>query len=322
MNRLNPKYISLVATAAVLLALYLGGSALYPGFGTPRVFVNLLGDNSFVGIAAIGETFVILSGGIDLSVGSMVAFTGILIAKLLEAGTDPVATALVALLLGTLSGGIMGCLIYFFELPPFLVTLAGLFCLRGLGFVIHGESIGISHPFYMNILPDLSVLVAPKAVLPFTAICFLIAVAIGTLIAGFTRFGRNVYAVGSNETSARLMGLPVGATKITTYALAGFFSAFGGIVCTFYMQSGNPASFVGLELDAIAAVVIGGTQLTGGVGFVPGTLMGILILGLIQTLINFNGTLTSWWTKIVIGALLLIFIVLQKLISTKATRQF
>jgi ribose/xylose/arabinose/galactoside ABC-type transport system permease subunit len=322
MNRLNPKYISLVATAAVLLALYLGGGALYPGFGTPRVFVNLLGDNSFVGIAAIGETFVILSGGIDLSVGSMVAFTGILIAKLLEAGTDPVATALVALLLGTLSGGIMGCLIYFFELPPFLVTLAGLFCLRGLGFVIHGESIGISHPFYMNILPQLSVLVAPKAVLPFTAICFLIAVAIGTLIAGFTRFGRNVYAIGSNEISARLMGLPVGATKITTYALAGFFSAFGGIVCTFYMQSGNPASFVGLELDAIAAVVIGGTQLTGGVGFVPGTLMGILILGLIQTLINFNGTLTSWWTRIVIGALLLIFIVLQKLISTKATRQF
>jgi ribose/xylose/arabinose/galactoside ABC-type transport system permease subunit len=282
----------------------------------------LLGDNSFVGIAAIGETFVILSGGIDLSVGSMVAFTGILIAKLLEAGTDPVATALVALLLGTLSGGIMGCLIYFFELPPFLVTLAGLFCLRGLGFVIHGESIGISHPFYMNILPQLSVLIAPKAVLPFTAICFLIAVAIGTLIAGFTRFGRNVYAIGSNEISARLMGLPVGATKITTYALAGFFSAFGGIVCTFYMQSGNPASFVGLELDAIAAVVIGGTQLTGGVGFVPGTLMGILILGLIQTLINFNGTLTSWWTRIVIGALLLIFIVLQKLISTKATRQF
>jgi galactofuranose transport system permease protein len=322
MNRLNPKYISLVATAAVLLALYLGGGALYPGFGTPRVFVNLLGDNSFVGIAAIGETFVILSGGIDLSVGSMVAFTGILIAELLEAGTDPVATALVALLLGTLSGGIMGCLIYFFELPPFLVTLAGLFCLRGLGFVIHGESIGISHPFYMNILPQLSVLIAPKAVLPFTAICFLIAVAIGTLIAGFTRFGRNVYAIGSNEISARLMGLPVGATKITTYALAGFFSAFGGIVCTFYMQSGNPASFVGLELDAIAAVVIGGTQLTGGVGFVPGTLMGILILGLIQTLINFNGTLTSWWTRIVIGALLLIFIVLQKLISTKATRQF
>ncbi len=105
------------------------------------------------------------------------------------------------------------------------------------------------------------------------------------------------------------MGLPIGQTKIITYALAGFFSAFGGVVATFYMQSGNPASFVGLELDAIASVVIGGTLLTGGVGFIPGTLMGVLILGLIQTLINFNGTLNSWWTKIVIGVLLLIFIV-------------
>jgi len=116
------------------------------------------------------------------------------------------------------------------------------------------------------------------------------------------------------------MGVPIGRTKITTYALAGFFSAFGGVVSTFYMQSGNPASFVGLELDAIAAVVIGGTLLTGGVGYVPGTLMGILILGLIQTMITFNGTLNSWWTKIVIGGLLLVFIVLQKLISRRAAQ--
>jgi ribose/xylose/arabinose/galactoside ABC-type transport system permease subunit len=151
--------------------------------------------------------------------------------------------------------------------------------------------------------------------------CFLASVLIGTFISSFTRFGRNVFAIGSNENSARLMGLPVGRTKIFTYALAGFFSAFGGVVATFYMQSGNPASFVGLELDAIASVVIGGTLLTGGVGFIPGTLMGVLILGLIQTLINFNGTLNSWWTKIVIGVLLLIFIVMQKLISRRAVAQ-
>jgi galactofuranose transport system permease protein len=149
--------------------------------------------------------------------------------------------------------------------------------------------------------------------------CFLASVIIATLVAGFTRFGRNVYAIGSNENSARLMGLPIGQTKIAIYALAGFFSALGGVVATFYMQSGNPASFVGLELDAIASVVIGGTLLTGGVGFIPGTLMGVLILGLIQQIIIFNGTLNSWWTKIVIGALLLIFIVLQKFISRRPT---
>jgi ribose/xylose/arabinose/galactoside ABC-type transport system permease subunit len=315
MTRLNPKYIPLLATAVVLVVVFGTGSMLYPNFGTPRVLVNLLNDSAFVGVAAVGESFVILSGGIDLSVGSMVAFVGILIAKLLQAGCDPFLAMGVAVCVGTISGAVMGCLIYFFELPPFLVTLAGLFCLRGLGFVINPESIGIDHPFYGQVLPQLSILVAPKAVLPFTAMCFLACVIVGTLLASFTRFGRNVYAIGSNENSARLMGLPIGRTKITTYALAGCFSALGGVVATFYMQSGNPASFVGLELDAIASVVIGGTLLTGGVGFIPGTLMGVLILGLIQQIIIFNGTLNSWWTKIVIGALLLVFIVLQKLIS-------
>lgn len=321
MKRLNPKYIPLAATAVVLLAVFGTGSLLYPNFGTPRVAVNLLNDMAFVGVAAVGESFVILSGGIDLSVGSMVAFVGILIARLLQAGCDPFLAMGLALCLGTLAGAVMGCLIHFFEMPPFLVTLAGLFCLRGLGFVIYPESIGIDHPFYAQVLPQLSVLVAPKAVLPFTAMCFLASVLVATLVAGFTRFGRNVYAIGSNENSARLMGLPIGQTKIATYALGGFFSALGGVVATFYMQSGNPASFVGLELDAIAAVVIGGTLLTGGVGFIPGTLMGVLILGLIQQIIIFNGTLNSWWTKIVIGALLLVFIVLQKLISRQAAQQ-
>jgi galactofuranose transport system permease protein len=317
MTRLNPKYIPLLATAVVMLGLFGAGSLLYPNFGTPRVIVNLLNDMAFVGVAAVGESFVILSGGIDLSVGSMVAFIGILIAKLLQMGCDPFLAMGIALSVGTVAGAIMGCLIYFFEMPPFLVTLAGLFCLRGLGFVIYPESIGIEHPFYGQVLPQLSVLVAPKAVLPFTAMCFLASVVVGTFVASFTRFGRNVYAIGSNENSARLMGLPVGQTKVRIYALAGFFSAFSGIVATFYMQSGNPASFVGLELDAIASVVIGGTLLTGGVGFIPGTLMGVLILGLIQQIIIFNGTLNSWWTKIVIGALLLIFIVLQKFISRR-----
>jgi galactofuranose transport system permease protein len=320
MTRLNAKYIPLIATALVLLASFATGSLLYTNFGTPRVFVNLLNDMAFVGVAAVGESFAILSGGIDLSVGSMIAFVGILIARLLQAGCDPFLAMGIALCFGVAAGAGMGCLIHFFQLPPFLVTLAGLFCFRGLGFVIYPESIPIDHPFYSQILPQLSFVVAPKAVMPFTAMCFLGAVILGTFLAGFTPFGRNVYAIGSSENSARLMGIPIGRTKIAIYSLTGFFSAFAGIVATFYMQSGNPASFVGLELDAIASVVIGGTLLTGGVGFIPGTLMGVLILGLIQQIIIFNGTLNSWWTKIVIGALLLVFIILQKLLARTAAQ--
>ena len=213
----------------------------------------------------------------------------------------------------------MGGLIHVFQLPPFLVTLGGMFLMRGLSFMIQPQSQAINHPFYSDFLPTLAIPAGPRLDIPFTAVCFVVCVIAAMLVSVYTRFGRNVYAIGSDENSARLMGVPVGRTKAGIYALAGFFSALGGCVATFYMQSGNPASFVGLELDVIASVVIGGTLLTGGVGFLPGTLMGVLILGLIQTLITFQGDLNTWWTKIAVGVLLLLFIVLQKVIAGRKT---
>jgi galactofuranose transport system permease protein len=174
--QLNPKYIPLGATAVVLVALYLTGCYLYPAFGTLRVLVNLLGDNAFLGIAAVGATFVILSGGINLSVGSLIAFTGIFISTLLQLGWDPAWAVTVALAIGGAGGAIMGRLIHVFALPPFLVTLAGLFFLRGLAFVVHPESIPLAHPLPAEILPPLSIVVAPQAILPFTAFCLIFAV--------------------------------------------------------------------------------------------------------------------------------------------------
>ena len=321
--RIAAKHIPLIATAVVLAGLYAGGCSMYPRFASLRVAVNLFGDNAFLGVAAIGETFVILSGGIDLSVGSIVAFTSILISKLVgSAGVHPLAAIANALALGALFGTGMGCLIRFYRLPPFLVTLAGMFFVRGMGFVVHDQSLGIKHAFYLNTISrDLAVALADRLNLPFTAVCFLIVFAVGLYLAHFTRFGRNVYAIGGDEQSAELMGLPVGRTKVLIYTLAGFCSALAGVVFTFYMQSGNPASCVGLELDAIVSVVIGGTLLSGGVGFVAGTLMGVLILGLIQTIINFQGNLNSWWTKIVVGVLVLMFLLLQNLVAAASRRK-
>jgi galactofuranose transport system permease protein len=315
------KYIPIAATVLVFIALYVLGCLLYAdkNFNSLRVFVNLFGDNAFVGVVAVGATFVILSGGIDLSVGSVVAFTSILISVLVGQGMSPVAALMIGLAIGTVFGALMGWLIHAFELPPFLVTLAGMFFMRGLGFVVHKQSLAIKHAFYSDTISGLAIPLQARVSLPFTATCLLAAVIVATFIAGFTRFGRNVYALGSSENSARLMGLPIGSTKIGIYALSGFFSAAGGCVATFYMQSGNPASFVGLELDAIAAVVIGGTLLSGGVGYVPGTLLGVLILGIIQTLITFQGNLNTWWTKIAVGFLLLLFILLQKAIAPRKT---
>jgi ribose/xylose/arabinose/galactoside ABC-type transport system permease subunit len=315
-SRLLPsaRFVPLLATTFVLVALFTFAAAQYPGFASMRVVANLFRDNAFLGITAVGMTFVILSGGIDLSVGGVLAFTTILIATLVGHGWHPLSAIMLALILGTVFGAAMGTLIHRYELPPFLVTLGGMFFARGMAFVISAESVGISHPFYDSIL-GFGIKVGPKARLTAIALLWITAVLGAVFTAHWTTFGRNVYALGGNEQSALLMGLPVAATRIGVYAMNGFCSALAGTVATFYMGSGNPAMGVALELDAIASVVIGGTLLTGGSGFVAGTMVGVLILGTIQTVILFDGRLNSWWMRIAIGVLLLTFILLQRFLS-------
>jgi ribose/xylose/arabinose/galactoside ABC-type transport system permease subunit len=311
----NARLVPLMATTLVLIVLFGFASMQYPGFASARVVANLFRDNAFLGITAIGMTFVILSGGIDLSVGGVLAFSTILIATLVGGhGWHPLAAISVGLLCGTFFGAVMGFLIQRYELPPFLVTLGGMFFARGLAFVISPESVGISHPFYDKVM-EIGIPVGPKARLTAIALLWIGVVFVAIFVAHWTAFGRNVYALGGNEQSARLMGLPVGPTRIGVYALNGFCSALAGAVATFYMGSGNPSMGVGLELDAIASVVIGGTLLIGGSGFVAGTLVGVLILGTIQTVILFDGRLNSWWMRIAIGVLLLGFILLQRLLG-------
>lgn len=319
--KLRSKYIPLLATVLVFIALYTAGRLSFDGFGSLRVAVHLVSDNGFLGVAAIGATFVILSGGIDLSVGAVVAATSILIATLIDHNVHPIAAMALALLAGATFGAIMGSLIHFYKQPPFMITLAGMFLARGLGFVIRSQSLGIKDDFYTNTIVDtLAIRLTDRVDWPFTATSFVFVLLLGLFIAHCTRFGRAVYAIGDDEASATLMGVPIGRTKILVYTLAGFCSALAGVVYTFYTQSGDPACCVGFELDAIAAVVIGGTLLSGGVGFVGGTAVGVLILGLIQSLINFKGDLNSWWTRIVVGLLVLLFIGLQNLVTVLSHR--
>jgi simple sugar transport system permease protein len=213
----------------------------------------------------------------------------------------------------------MGAMIHFFRLQPFIVTLAGMFLARGACFLITTQSITISDPTF-RVLSAFHLDLGGASLT--TGALIAIAVLAGAVfVAHYTRFGRNVYAIGGNERSAVLMGLPVARTKVGVYALSGFCSALGGVVFTLYVLSGYGLQGQGMELDAIAATVIGGTLLTGGVGYVVGTLFGVGILGTIQTLITFDGTLSSWWTRIVIGALLCAFCLLQRLIERHAGRR-
>lgn len=309
---INERNLPILATLLVFILLYGFGVYEYRGFRDTLVFTNLLTDNAFLIITAIGMTFVILSGGIDLSVGSMIAFIGVLMAYMISSmGLHPVFAIGIALLVGVFFGTIMGVIIAFFEIQAFIVTLAGMFLFRGLAYLINLDAVPISHPFIMA-LSDIYVPLPGRGGLTFIAMAMLVLLVIGILVARRTRFGMSVYALGGDSHSAALLGVPVGKTIIKIYALSGFYSAMSGVIFAIYTGSAYPLAAVGVELDAIAAVVIGGTLLTGGVGYVFGTFLGAMIQGIIQTLITFDGSLNSWWTKLAVGGLLLFFILLQK----------
>ena len=314
------RHFPLFITICVFLLGYFFCALQFPAFTSTRVICNILTDNAFLGILAVGMTFVILSGGIDLSVGSVIAFTGVLMATLISHGIHPYAAMLIALALGALFGAFMGWIIDTLKIPAFIVTLAGMFFLRGTSFLISEQSIPINHPTYRELSRTVWHIWGGGR-LSLLAVIMLVVVVLGIVLAQKTRFGNNVYAIGGNATSASLMGVPVRMTTIGIYTLSTLLATLAGIVFSIYTSAGYPLATVGVELDAIAAVVIGGTLLSGGVGTVFGSLFGVLIQGLIQTYITFDGTLSSWWTKIIVGILLFSFIGMQRLLTIITERR-
>ncbi|SOE00119.1 galactofuranose ABC transporter, permease protein YjfF [Blastococcus haudaquaticus] len=308
---------SVLVTAVLLVVLFGAGSVRYENFGTPQVVLNLFVDNAHLIVLAVGMTFVILTGGIDLSAGAVVALSTVMAARMLEAGWSAPLTVLAVLATGALLGWAMGAAVHHLQLQPFIVTLAGMFLARGLCFVISVPSIPIRDPAFTSLATNFVEL--PGG----TFLTYSVFIALTVLIAAMwvlhrTRFGRTVYAVGGNENSAALMGLAVSRTKVGVYVISGTCSALAGLLFSLYMLSGYSLHGIGMELDAIAAVVIGGTLLTGGAGYVFGSLLGVLVLGTIQALISFDGGLSSWWTRITIGVLLLAFVVVQRLSTRSA----
>lgn len=308
---MNEKYWPLLATMAVFIALFLTGGFLYKNFLSTLVLGHILADNAFIIIAAIGATFVILSGGIDLSVGSMIGFVGVVMANLDVAGWHPLASIAMLLMFGILFGAFQGFIIDFCDIQPFIMTLAGLFILRGSSFMVSLDSVPIRHPFVAEIA-RVHVPLPGGGFLAASAIVMLVSLIAAILLAHYTRFGANVYAIGGDKNSAELMGVPVRKTTVMIYAVGGFYGALAGVIYALYTSSGYPLAGTGSELSAIAAVVLGGTLLTGGVGMVAGTLFGGMILGLISTLIIFDGSLNSAWIIISSGLLLFVFIVMHR----------
>jgi simple sugar transport system permease protein len=310
------RYLPVLGTFALFIGMFGVGGIRYEGFADPQVFLTLLLDNAFLIVLAVGMTFVILTGGIDLSVGSNVALSTLIAARTLELGLPVVAVIVIVLLSGTLLGTAMGLLIHYFDIQPFIATLAGMFLARGLCYLISVDSIPIKDETFSAIAFG-TITLPGGYYLGWTAVFALVIVAVAAYVLASTRFGRTVYALGGSEPSALLMGLPVAATKVGVYAISGLCAALGGLLFALYTLSGYSLHAVGMELDAIAAVVIGGTLLTGGRGFVIGSLLGVLVLGTIQTFISFDGTLSSWWTRISIGVLVLVFVVAQRVLTRR-----
>jgi simple sugar transport system permease protein len=304
----------LLTTILVFVALYVAGGLLYPAMQKPQVFFNLFINNASLLLVSIGMTFVILSGGIDLSVGGMIALTSTASAALLKAGVSPFVVVPLMLVVGLGFGVVMGCLVQFLKVQPFIATLMGLFFARGLAYLISLTSITIADPLYKALaLTSIQLpLFGGVYVYPHSLVGPLMLL-VAFYLLNWTRFGRTLYAIGNNEQSAVLMGLPASRTRVSAYAFSGLCSALAGVVTSVSLLAGYGQFASGMELDSIASVVIGGTLLTGGVGTVIGTLFGVLINGTIVSILQFNGTLTSWWTRIGVGALTLIFIGVQSI---------
>ena len=322
--RVDRRFLPVIGTVLTLVVMLGIGQARYStestSFLSMRLLSNLLVDNSYLLVLAVGMTFVILTGGIDLSVGAVVALVGLPVAKLLIAGVPLAAVLIVGVLIGTVCGLMIGVMVQVFDIQPFIASLAVMFLARGLANVVSVQSLGIDDEGFAA-LASWSLQFGEGSGIWRINSSMIVALAVLLLayyLLHYTRFGRTVYGLGSGDggSAVRLMGLAAERTTVLVYVISGTCAGIAGILFAFYTRSGFNLTGIGMELDAIAAVVIGGTLLAGGVGFVLGTGVGVLVYGLIQVLIAREG-LDSWWTRVFIGIVLLGFVVLQRVISVR-----
>ncbi len=337
-SKLKDKFDSnnflLMITIVLFILMYVAGMIIFAdkNFGKLQVFLNLFINNAGLIVATVGMTMVLITGGIDISIGSVVGMTCMLLAWMMEKqGVGAIPAIIIVLLVGIIFGFAQGFLVAYLKIQPFIVTLAGMFFARGMTAIISSQMISIQNKTFLamanaKIYLPFGGAVNKKGVMMHPYIYPSVVIALVILVFFFimlkyTKFGRTIYAVGGNEQSALLMGLNVRLTKLKVYVINGFLAGLAGFVFCLNSCGGFVEQARGFEMEAIASSVIGGTLLTGGVGNVIGSLFGVLIKGTIETFITFQGTLSSWWTKIVIATLLCFFIILQSIFAKASIRK-
>ncbi|NYD65611.1 ABC transporter permease subunit [Agromyces atrinae] len=322
-SRFRPKLETLPTLAAMVIfvAMIIYGEVAYGRIVQFSTISNLFINNAYLIILAVGLTFVILTGGIDLSVGAVIAISSLVGVMLANAGWNPLVVIVLMILIGSVFGLASGILIQYFNVQPFIATLAMMFLARGLASILSTtpERLDDDSPI-RSLSTEWKIIDGPKindlVVTPNVLIAVLVVI-IAFFVLHRTRLGRTVYAIGGSEQSALLMGLPVVRTKLAIYIISGTLAGLAAVVYTSKLGIAQNITGVGWELDAIAAVIIGGTLLTGGAGFVLGSVVGALVLGLMNVLITRDGSIPPEATTIITGGILLVFVLLQRLVVSR-----
>ncbi|MBR1476506.1 MAG: sugar ABC transporter permease YjfF [Lachnospiraceae bacterium] len=322
----------LTITIIVFFLMYIGAIVFQgKGFLKPQTFFNILNANAALIITSVGMSIVMITGGIDISVGGVVALVSMSCAVYLDYHDGNVFTSiLIALGIGILFGLVQGYLVAYLDIQPFIVSLAGMFFARGMTTIVNSAPFNVANEKFIAlketriVVPGMGSVnkkgVYVNAYVEIGVIVALLVVLIFFFVLRWTKLGRNFYAVGGNKQSALMLGINVKRTKFISHMICSTLAGIGGYVYFLHVGSGSASHASGMEMNAIASSIIGGTMLTGGVGNIIGTFFGVLSLSTIQNIVSSAGFDQAWWTGITIAAMLCIFLVIQSVVMARKNK--
>ena len=332
LKNMSDTNLLLMITVIVFFLMYIGAIVFQGGgFLKPQTFFNILNANAALLIASCGLSIVMITGSIDISVGGVAALVSMCCAVYLDhMGGNVVVSLLIAVGIGLAFGLVQGYLVAYLDIQPFIVTLAGMFFARGMTTIVHTNPFNVENEAFVA-LKDTRVVVPGmgtvnrigKYVDAYVEIGVIVAILIVVLlffVLRYTKLGRGFYAVGGNRQSALMLGINVKRTRFLAHLICGLLAGIGGYVYFLHVGSGAASHATGMEMNAIASSIIGGTLLTGGVGNIIGTFFGVMSLSTIQNIVSSAGLDQAWWTGITVAAMLCLFLVIQSVIMARKSR--
>ena len=329
LNNLTDTNLLLTITVVIFFLMYIGAMIFQGGgFLKAQQFFNLLNTNAALIVLACGLSLVMITGGIDISVGGVTALVSMCCAVYLDRmGGNVFVSVLVALAIGLAFGAFQGFLVAYLDIQPFIVTLAGMFFARGMTTIVNTKPFNVANEAFTKlkmtrvIIPGLGSVNRKgdyiDAYVEIGVVVALLVVVVMFCLLRWTKLGRSFYAVGGNRQSALMLGINVKRTRFLSHLLCGLLAGIGGYVYFLHVGSGSPSHAMGAEMDAIASSIIGGTMLTGGVGNIAGTLLGVMSLGTILQIVSAAGLGEAWWVGITRAAMLCLFLIVQSLVMSR-----